>query len=82
VWVPTENSLAEIAAWLARLPVTMPQDVAGQIRLAAQANLMRQGVLEAAARLAGGRMPFRETGTRHREAMRALNKMVEASQAF
>ena len=78
----TENSLAEVAAWLARLPVTMPPDVAGQIRLAAQANLMRQRVLEAAARLAGGRMPFRETGTRHREAMRALNKMVEASQAF
>lgn len=77
----TEHGLAEVAEEIARLPVTMPPDVAGQIRLAAQVNLMRRGVLNAAYLLADGRVPFRETGILHLEAMRALNKMVAASQA-
>jgi hypothetical protein len=77
----TEHNLAEVAEGLTSLPVTMPADVMYQIRLAAQANLMRREVLGAAFRLADCRAPFRELVVRHREAMRALDKMVAASQA-
>ena len=77
----TKHGLAEVAEELARLPVTLLPDVVGQIRLAAQANLMRREVLGAAFRLADCRAPFREMSIRHREAMRALEKMVAASQA-
>jgi hypothetical protein len=76
-----EHDLATVCALLRKLPVTMPSNLTDQIRLAAQSNLMRQGVLEAAFRLAGCPVPFREAGLRHREAMRAINKMVAANQA-
>ncbi len=73
-----KNNLDMICALLTKLPITLPSDYTDQVRLAAQANLMRQRVLDEAFQLANCRAPFRQMGVRHQATIHALGRMIEA----
>jgi hypothetical protein len=73
------KSLEQTHAALANVELSMPLALTDQIRLAAQVNLMRQRVMQEAECLAHTRAPFGELTATYRNAVRAIDRLVEAN---
>ena len=71
-----ENDLATVCAMLTKTSICMPSDFIDQIKLAAQANLLRQKVVAKSKQLVYSRAPYRHFGVRYQAASHALGRMV------
>jgi hypothetical protein len=72
------NELGKVHDMLKNVTIRIPAALTDQIRLAAQVNLMRQRVIQAAEILAHGRAPFGELTAQCQDATRAIEGIITA----
>jgi hypothetical protein len=71
------NSLDQVQAAFANVKLSMPPALTDQIRLGAQVNLMRQRVMQQAECLANTRASFADLTAKYRNAILAIDQLIE-----